>query len=383
LGAELTNPFVGWTMLGNFCIYLVATRPRAVELTATLCVTAAVYLGCHSWFGVGYSSSQAGMLLGGSAILMLSVRLWLRRKTGRESLCRQSLAAMAIFSYLGICLGFFISLITLAAPLKFDYYLFRFDGSLGFQPSAFLGKPFWQIAPFYLLGKHIYQSIGLWTGLVYAIHLRSGSGSPAFALKVLLINPIGCALYFVFPAMGPRYAFPTFPVLPVTSSVHPMVIAATGIPNCMPSLHLATALLLFWLSRPWRWLRIMTGLFLFGTLLVILGSGEHYLVDAVVAVPYALAILGLAARSSERWPQVMISAFVVLLWLVLLHSAYFVPLVSWGMVATTAGIGFWGEHRLSASLMRERQERAGSQNVADDALCPVGQSSPGFDAVNS
>jgi hypothetical protein len=68
----------------------------------------------------------------------------------------------------------------------------------------------------------------------------------------------------------------------------------------MPSVH-AMALLIFWHSRPWRLaVRIFAGALLLFTVLATLGFGEHYLIDLVVAVPFALTVETIATYGSRQ-----------------------------------------------------------------------------------
>jgi hypothetical protein len=104
---------------------------------------------------------------------------------------------------------------------------------------------------------------------------------------------VGFAQYGVYPAVGPVHAFPAlYPWkenLAAQIALQPLVVGADP-RNCMPSLHLGAALLVWWNSRVWPvWGRICAGLFFLGTVFSTLSLGEHYLIDLVVAFPYALA----------------------------------------------------------------------------------------------
>src|SRR5689334_13554484 len=74
-------------------------------------------------------------------------------------------------------------------------------------------------------------------------------------------------LFWIFPAAGPEFAFsgkypfhaPAF----AANDVKPMIVHA--LPNAIPSVHVLTALLIWFNSRPWRLARIATLIFLSGT----------------------------------------------------------------------------------------------------------------------
>jgi len=116
--------------------------------------------------------------------------------------------------------------------------------------------------------------------------------------------------------MGPRYAFGA--LFPMGSpNVAPMPALLEGYPNAMPSLHMATALLLVLFTGRIRWLLSVALLFLAGTVAATLAF-EHYVIDLVVAVPFAC----FAAESARGRiiPAIKYLA-VVLAWLALIRFA--------------------------------------------------------------
>jgi hypothetical protein len=77
-------------------------------------------------------------------------------------------------------------------------------------------------------------------------------------------------LYLVFPAVGPAH---------LGDRLAPR--------NCMPSMHLAWALVLAaYLPRRWRWAGALFSLL---TAAATLGTGEHYWIDLAAALAYAFA----------------------------------------------------------------------------------------------
>ena len=60
----------------------------------------------------------------------------------------------------------------------------------------------------------------------------------------------------------------------------------------MPSLHVAWALLVYWLWRSSRWRWIVLA-YLLLTMLATLGGGEHYLVDLAGSISVRLDAVGL------------------------------------------------------------------------------------------
>jgi hypothetical protein len=178
-----------------------------------------------------------------------------------------------------------------------DNYIFGMDGLLGFQPSFWAGQLLRAHGSLHLLAALAYNILpGVYVG-VFALYLLqrpmrdAGRVALAFALNIFAALPI----YLLFPVYGPRAAFHSFPVLP-QEHVPMRLVATIGTPNAIPSVHFSSALLILWFLWRWRSGRIFGVLFLALTILATLGSGEHYVFDLVVAIPYA-AMVGWSARS--------------------------------------------------------------------------------------
>jgi hypothetical protein len=170
-----------------------------------------------------------------------------------------------------------------AYPLKYDYVLQSLDQALGL--TAF------QIARLFTPRQRtvlfaIYQVLTNAMVVWYGIHLVIRKGEPRKLLYAyLIVFLVGGCLYGVVPAMGPRYAFGgLFPM--GNPNVAPVPALLEGYPNAMPSLHVATALLLVLFTGRNRWLLPVAVLFLAGTVAATLAF-EHYVIDLVVAVPFA------------------------------------------------------------------------------------------------
>jgi membrane-associated phospholipid phosphatase len=91
-------------------------------------------------------------------------------------------------------------------------------------------------------------------------------------------------LYGIFPAIGPAYFDWS---RGVASAVEPT--------NCMPSMHMAWALLIAVNARG-RALKVVLWSFAAMTGVATIGLGQHYVVDLVAAVPYAAASQAVALR---------------------------------------------------------------------------------------
>jgi hypothetical protein len=88
----------------------------------------------------------------------------------------------------------------------------------------------------------------------------------------------------------------------------------SGDPNAMPSLHVSTAILLFLFARG-RFAKASASLFLPATVLATLATGEHYVIDAIVAAPFACSVHALVHR---RFGAAALHAGVLFSWLLLI-----------------------------------------------------------------
>jgi hypothetical protein len=104
----------------------------------------------------------------------------------------------------------------------------------------------------------------------------------AFILDLFLSVPF----YLAIRVCGPRFAFAGFPFHQL-GNFTPHAIPIAAAPNGIPSVHMATALLVFWFLRRWWWGWLIGFAFTLLTILATLGLGEHYLFDLICAIPYA------------------------------------------------------------------------------------------------
>jgi hypothetical protein len=344
----IDSALTGWGMWGAFAIYL-WTHPSRKELAVTAGVALALRVAYD--LAIGERGYPGSLVLGMGAFLALAslpalIVRSLDPASEARTLCRRSLVVMALLSYIGVCLTFYVSFARLMLPNKLDYFLYNFDGSLGFQPSFAAGRLVQSVRPLFWLIACVYDSLGFWFGLVYAFHSGMKRPSRISVLKLYITNAfVALPLYFLFPAMGPKFAFHSFPALPgavVTSAA----AALSGVPNAMPSLHLGGALLLCWLSKPWKWLYRTTAVFAALTAVATIAVGEHYLVDLVVAVPYALTVFAFSADVPERRVPLIVGPVLVFSWLAYLRTGWYSTPISWALVLATLAITFALQRRL-------------------------------------
>jgi len=186
---------------------------------------------------------------------------------------------------------------------KYDLYLYAVDHTLGFSLSFQLGRIFGPSTVFLRPLACFYDTMFLSMLLVYELHMVR-NGKPKRVAAALILNLCGgFLLYFLLPACGPIYAFhSSFPRhLPPWNGVRLLSIAAP--PNAIPSVHTSTALLILWFCGKRRCAYPLAALNLICTLLATLASGEHYLIDLVVAVPFAAAVY---AASGHAWKEAVV-----------------------------------------------------------------------------
>jgi hypothetical protein len=199
-------------------------------------------------------------------------------------------------------------------PLKFDYFLYAIDKSLGL--SAFWVARLLSESHRSVLFM-VYQSLTAAMITWYGVNLSRRDGRPAGLLIAYLVTfGLGPCLYLIVPACGPRHAFGSaFPAGNPNVSLLPVPLNYW--PNAIPSLHVATALLFVFFSGTNRLLRALAWLYLTATVAATLAF-EHYVIDLVVAVPFACCAT-LSARGKVS--HALSCLAVVLVWLLAIRFA--------------------------------------------------------------
>jgi len=197
-----------------------------------------------------------------------------------------------------------------------------------------------------------------------------------YVLTVLLLAGVGgWLLYNVVPGTGPIYAFgQDFPWNALPYKDLPRFVLGkmpmpTTIPrNAMPSLHVGWAVLLCWNSRKFPVaLRSTILVFLIFTVFATLGSGQHYLVDLVGSLPFALtvqaaALLAFRDQSSASRFQLVTAALagltLTLTWLAVVRFgvelALKSPLIPWALTLATASTALWLYSWITGGLSWDR-----------------------------
>ena len=188
-----------------------------------------------------------------------------------------------------------------------DGVLLALDGRFGGQASFAVGRFAADHPGFEATLLAVYVLLPLALSAVVSRALAAGPAARGVLTAFVLAGAAGFLLYGVCPAVGPgRLLGAGFPRGPVpTLSLSPLDGVRIMAPrNCMPSLHTGWALLLCWHTRRFglAW-RLAGAAWLGLTLVATLGLGEHYLVDLIVALPFAVLVDALVHRAADRVEQ--------------------------------------------------------------------------------
>lgn len=252
-----------------------------------------------------------------------------------------------------------LSLANVLYAKTFDLYLYVFDGSLGFQPSFLMGRAMATSSILRVACLLTYISLPFMMALVYALRLPRGTERPSWDIITLfmLAGLGGWALYNVVPATGPIYVFTdSFPwrSLPYKSLPRLFLELVPVNPdtprNAIPSLHMAWALLLYWnTNKQSRRLRVFLAVYAVMTAVSTLGTGEHYFVDLVAGVPFALAVQAVVSPDREtgfsrRAVAASAGLALTMAWLLLVRfgtkTMLVSPLLPWTLVIAS-GVAVW------------------------------------------
>jgi hypothetical protein len=252
-----------------------------------------------------------------------------------------------------------------ANPRVLDLYLFSFDSSLRVQIPFLLGQAYALWPWFKAAGAVFYIGLPMVIGLVYAGQLlRDRTRAVSAMIAFLVTGPVGVVFYNLFPAVGPIHIFLSqFPWKPIPADqvtrllLEPITVA--GLRNCMPSLHMGWVLLAWWYSRGLSVSERGIALaFVVFTVFATMGTGEHYLIDLVVAFPFAVFLQGLCAlglrwNDRARLTAVLYGLLLTLGWIVALRWAvkifWISPFVPWTCCVLTVASAIFVQRRLEAA----------------------------------
>jgi hypothetical protein len=330
------TPFLAFSVIGAAVVHF-SSRPRVIETIITAIFASGLgiaYAGSRGVFGHFPASGLIGIaaFLGLASMLVLGAKACWSTEALRPLLLATFCPALVILTNLALAATIQFQ------PHVFDLFLYRFDGLLGIQTSFVIGRWFAALPFLSNLCFLIYAALPLAELLVFLAFVR-GQRMPANPLVLFIVTGIaGFVLYQICPATGPAHVFGVeFPNYPPPSQPLQAVPMDDVPRNAIPSLHSAWALLIWWSMRYSKnWMRWLATVFLALTLLATLGLGEHYLIDLVVALPFAVAAMSAVARQNRR---AIAAGALTLAWLVYLRFGLPVfmlsPLGAWMAVLAT------------------------------------------------
>jgi len=325
--------------------------------------------GLGAYYGVWWISWEAFLGIASLVVLAAQVVPWRGRSRdvsdNERRSRRQPFYAGAVFPLCSLLIGYTVPLTTWLRPRTYDAFLLAFDGGLGFQPRFVLGRLLPEGSTAWCLTTTVYYALPLAACILYASHRTRERQSVLILALFLSLMLVGFAQYGIYPAVGPRYAFgelfPWHPPLLSQIAIQPITVPDAP-RNCMPSLHLAGALAVWWNSRLWpRWGRLLAGLFLWATIFSTLALGEHYL-DLVVALPSTLIFqaawtVSVPLAQSVRRTPLVVGTMLTLAWYVLLRYGLRLflisPVIACSLILLTVGGCLVLEKKLSAAARTE------------------------------
>ncbi len=354
--ANFNEPYLPFVVAGA-AVFFLRSAPSRWEIYAWILISALLAALIHTpqvpfWI---LRVAAAFSLLGFGAFILLGLRaIWSENESQQSTITLLVPALILIFFIFGT--AHVLTFTSGFHPETRDAWLYAFDGSLGFQPSFAVGRIMVDSTLLTRSALLTYLSLPFAMATVCAFQIPKRSKQISwYMLTVLLLAGVGGWLaYNAVPGTGPIYAFGQgFPWNPPYRDLSTFVLQtmpiSTGIPrNAMPSLHVGWMILLWWNSRGFpRALRAALFLYLVLTVIATLGSGQHYLVDLVVSLPFALTVQSAASYLFEEksWRRLatMLAGFALTIgWLMLIRFGIPLmlksPAIPWTLIAITIAV---------------------------------------------
>jgi hypothetical protein len=337
-----SNSMIACGFLGAFFIF--AGTRASLRLLAIAAAAGAGYAACYRLLGGPFDHDPllaliaSGAFLGiGSITVMAWQSIWIRADTPDNLAALRDALVLPVFSLVA---GLGMNWANGSVQHTYDHLLYAFDGTLLRIPPGQTVAALWRSVPWIATASGTaYQGLLIFPPLFRGWALFRGQRSGVNAMHAFAAAGIvGFILYQACPAEGPVYSFGTrFPDhLPDWRDVSLAPYLSTGVHNAIPSMHMTWALLVLWSAFELGPLAIaIAGAFAGFTALATLGTGEHYLVDLVVAVPLAFAVWSAFRRDKLR---VALGLGLVFGWLIYLRSGAFLlcpGIVNWMFIAAT------------------------------------------------
>jgi hypothetical protein len=380
--SALLSIFFGVTLAS---VVLIHFRVRPSWQDAVFVLGGAIVFTAIDFGLLHFRPSLAGIVsfLGISSLAILGLRaIWSQRAEQEQMALAFVPALLFVTSDWGstILLGWTGK----ANPNTLDLYLFSFDSSLRVQIAFLMGQAYALWPWFRAAGMFFYIGLPLVIGLVYAGQLlRDRRRAVSAMIAFLITGPVGVIFYNLLPAVGPIHVFlGQFPWKPIpTEQVTRLLvepIAVAGLRNCMPSLHMSWVLLAWWYSRGLSvWERGIAMAFVVFTVFATMGTGEHYLIDLIVAFPFVVFLQGLCAMSlrwndRRRATAVIYGLLLTLGWIGALRFAlkifWISPVLPWVCCMLTVASAVFVQRSLEAASVPSDDREATSTSTIPAAV---------------
>ncbi|MGO9119007.1 MAG: fused MFS/spermidine synthase [Desulfomonilaceae bacterium] len=300
--------FVVAAIFGAFVIFVLKRPTRTLLwriITFGVCIGAGMKLWRHQ---VDLSLLEVTLCLvtglGASSILGLCFEA-LRAKGVQRLEFLSILYPSVIVPLFVVQSIFYLGLTSLLHPLTLDRFVYAVDWTFGTQLSFESGKLLQAIPVLRSVCVVVYMFLPASLAAVYAFESNQTRDSSRTVMTSFIVAAVcGYVLYHFYPVVGPVYAFgESYPSrAPLLSDLQMVPIMVVPVDrNCMPALHFSWALLQWWHSRSLaRWIQYTAFVWLIITVLATLGLGLHYLIDLIVAVPFSVAVRGIASLLDRK-----------------------------------------------------------------------------------
>jgi hypothetical protein len=244
------------------------------------------------------------------AALFLSIVWMLRKPT--DKVRPLLVIALTVNLFYATLLSIFMGAEGSLLPWKYDFILLHLDDALGL-PATRLAQSFqgaWRL-PLATAYQLMVPMMICW----FLVVRRRGLGT-ALVLAYVAELVTGPILYATVPACGPAYALG--PGWMHAALPRPELMRLASMPNAFPSLHVATALVLL-LFAPGRWSRLVATVFFATTVMAIVSTGEHYVIDLLPGLAFGCFAAEVGFR---RYGPAMANLGLAIAWSVVVRFAY-------------------------------------------------------------
>ena len=272
------------------------------------------------------------------------------------------LAALCLTGY-PMAAGKGIGLLSEFSPQVMDARVYILEGVFGFFPAQEVAR-FLALHPnVFFLTSAVYSRLPFFIFLGVYMNMRYPDRCyPNVLVAFVGGGLIAFPLYFLLPMIGIEYfaGIPPWPLqeLPNITDFGDVPRPKSFPRTCLPSLHTTWVLVFYFaLARMSTIWRAFAALVVVLTLIATVGpTVGHYSLDIFVSVPYAVAVLAMATKETEKNRKVRRISLIfgfgsILTWTLAFRFIPQVlvaaPVLSWGLILLCCPVALWLESRLA------------------------------------